>query len=415
MGCNERGPETPADNAFFEVLQVTDGDWLSQLDSGRKKYGKKDFPWKRRRVRVEMKAFTILCTILVYCTFLSRADALNRRQRGGGGASPTFKFNSAEAKAQARLAQSKGLLGQSRDGDVKVVPMTAEIDGFAVQFKVAGSDLDLKTAAIKGAVIHASEQGSVEPPTSTGKGINLLLHGDGGQSFFDFSNVREQQGLLGVVALAPNDKMFWGGGAGNRRTDGVLHSKLLDELITKVLPQVINMDSSKVFFMGISGGSFLLAGFFLPAFAEKYNSGVILGCGGLPPQVKPSSNFGKTLGTMRVHVQTSTNEQDGIQVTIPLAIQAYIKLAQQAGVDNQILGQKFTADLSPKGSHCAFDGKGFVSGVQLLADNYANIILGDGDAIGIGKVATSVLDNRQKFASGLPLTKVVSRARRAQS
>ncbi|PLW12741.1 hypothetical protein PCASD_22991 [Puccinia coronata f. sp. avenae] len=349
-----------------------------------------------------------LFSIFFLFSFLSRTESrgvLSRRQRGG--ASSTFEINSRQALQQARLAQTRGVVGVARDGTLKVIPMTAEIEGFAVQFKVAGTDIDFEQAAQPGATIRAEK-----PATSViagEKGINLVLHGDGGQSFFDFPNRREQKGLLGVVALAPNDKMFWGGGGGNRRADGVLHSKLIDELITKILPQVVIMDPAKVFFMGISGGSFLLAGFFLPTFAEKYNSGAILGCGALPPQVRPSEKFGKALGTMRVHFQTSTQEQEGIQLTIPQAITSYIAAAKKAGVDNETLGKKLTADTTPKGQHCAFDGKGFVSGIQLLADNYDKIIFGDGDAKGIGKVSTSVLENNQRFASGVQLTQARER------
>lgn len=40
----------------------------------------------------------------------------------------------------------------------------------------------------------------------------MLLHGDGGDTFFDFANQELQNGLMGVVILAPNDKRFWGGG-----------------------------------------------------------------------------------------------------------------------------------------------------------------------------------------------------------
>ncbi|KNZ44453.1 hypothetical protein VP01_915g13 [Puccinia sorghi] len=356
--------------------------------------------------------FTSECHVVSWSSFFQSSTecthgSLARRQRGG--ASPTFEVNSRQAKRQAKLAQTRGAVGEAQDGSIKIIPMTAEIEGFAIQFKISGTDEDFQPAAKNGAAIRATDQAAA---TAGGKGINLVLHGDGGQSFFDFPNRREQDSLLGVVALAPNDKMFWGGGGGNRRTDGVLHSKLVDELVTKVLPQVIKMDPTKVFFMGISGGSFLLGGFFLPAFAEKYNSGVILGCGGLPPQVRASENFGKTLGTMRVHFQTSTEEQDGIQVTIPQAITAYVAAAKAAGVDSETLGKKLTADATPSGTHCAFDGKGFVSGVQLLADDYGRIIFGDGDAKGIGKVSTSVLENNQKFASGISLTKARKQGRR---
>ncbi|WAR61323.1 hypothetical protein PtB15_12B8 [Puccinia triticina] len=156
-----------------------------------------------------------LLSMLILFASLSRTEsrgALSRRQRGAGGASPTFEITSQAAKAQAQLAQRRALAAQRAGlgGKVKVVPMTAEIEGFAIQFKVSGSDEDLQPAAKAGALIRASaEQATAD--SSGGKGINLVLHGDGGQSFFDFPNKGEHEGLLGVVALAPNDKMFWGG------------------------------------------------------------------------------------------------------------------------------------------------------------------------------------------------------------
>jgi len=65
-------------------------------------------------------------------------------------------------------------------------------------------------------------------------GINVLLHGDGGQSFFDFPNQVVQQNLMGVVALAPDPNLFWGGGSGANRVDGVPHSAAVNALILEV-------------------------------------------------------------------------------------------------------------------------------------------------------------------------------------
>ena len=65
-------------------------------------------------------------------------------------------------------------------------------------------------------------------------GLNVLLHGDGGQSFFDFPNQAVQQNLMGVVALAPNQDLFWGGGSGLNRTDGAAHSAAVNSLIQDV-------------------------------------------------------------------------------------------------------------------------------------------------------------------------------------
>lgn len=43
----------------------------------------------------------------------------------------------------------------------------------------------------------------------------------------------------------------------------------------------------------------------------------------------------------------------------------------------------------------AFDGKGFVSGIQLMADNFANVMQAGGTGLvgGIGNVLTTVVGN----------------------
>lgn len=41
---------------------------------------------------------------------------------------------------------------------------------------------------------------------------SVLLHGDDGEIFFAFVNQAFKDQLMGVVILAPNDQMFWGGG-----------------------------------------------------------------------------------------------------------------------------------------------------------------------------------------------------------
>jgi hypothetical protein len=68
-------------------------------------------------------------------------------------------------------------------------------------------------------------------------GLNVLLHGDGGQFFFDFPNQAVQNNLMGVVVPAPNKNLFWGGGSGLQRTDGVAHAAAVNSLIQTQLPK----------------------------------------------------------------------------------------------------------------------------------------------------------------------------------
>jgi hypothetical protein len=51
-----------------------------------------------------------------------------------------------------------------------------------------------------------------------------LLHGDGGQSFFDFPNQPAQNNFAGIAILALDPNFFWRGGSGLERTDGVTHA-----------------------------------------------------------------------------------------------------------------------------------------------------------------------------------------------
>ena len=78
-----------------------------------------------------------------------------------------------------------------------------------------------------------------------------------------------------------------------------------------------------------------------------------------------------------------------LQPELPKAIAAYEQLATDAGLSAAQIGALQTADNTPNGGgHCGFDGQGFVSGVQLMSTNYANIMgtNATGQVTGIGNV-----------------------------
>jgi len=238
--------------------------------------------------------------------------------------------------------------------------------------------------------------GAAAQPGQTGPmGINVLLHGDGGQSFFDFPNQAVQRNLMGVAVLAPDPNLFWGGGQGLQRTDGVAHAQAVSDLVTTELPKMMAFNQSQVFFEGVSGGSLLLSGFFVPAQMAKFqNAGVLFNCGGMPPQV----DFVQADAVMRstvFHFQSTQNELMLLQGSIPPAIKAYEALATGAGLSVDQVGAMMTVDNTPVGGHCAFDGQGFVSGVQLMASSYGNIVQpgGSGMVQGIGNVKKGVVGN----------------------
>lgn len=214
---------------------------------------------------------------------------------------------------------------------------------------------------------------AISNSTGTG-GLNVLLHGDGGQSFFDFPNQNVQDNLMGVVVLAPNENLFWGGGSGLQRTDGVAHAAAVNSLIQNQLPLDVAFDPTNVFFTGVSGGSLLLSGFFVPAFGAQYKTGVILNCGGLVPQVNVTDPD-TLVANMKIHFQTTQDELALLQPAIPKAILAYESMAASAGLKAPQIATLQTVDNTPNGGgHCGFDGVGFVSGVQLMATNYANVM-----------------------------------------
>jgi hypothetical protein len=140
----------------------------------------------------------------------------------------------------------------------------------------------------------------------------------------------------------------------------------------------VSFDSSKVFFTGVSGGSLLLSGFFVPAHMTNFKTGVLLNCGGLPPQV----NFvdpAATISATTIHFQSTQQELAELQQSIPVSIKAFEKVAKDAGLSDQQIGGLQTVNNAPNGGHCAFDGKAFVSGVQLMANSFSNVIQAGGN------------------------------------
>jgi hypothetical protein len=229
------------------------------------------------------------------------------------------------------------------------------------------------------------------PDAQSSMGVNVLLHGDGGQSFFDFPNQAVQKNLMGVAVLAPDPNLFWGGGQGLMRTDGVAHAQAVNDLMKNELPKVMAFNQSNVYFMGVSGGSLMMSGFFLPAQMKNFpGTGVLLGCGGMPAQV-PFQDANNVMKNTKIHYQSTVNELTLLQGSIPQAIAANEKLAMAAGMTPDQIAMMQTVDNTPVGGHCAFDGQSFVSGIQLLSNGYSNIMQPGATGQVTGIQATTVL------------------------
>ncbi|KAI1374912.1 hypothetical protein F4677DRAFT_147142 [Hypoxylon crocopeplum] len=321
----------------------------------------------------------------------------NRNNGQGNGGQQQQQQQATTAFEQAQ--QIPQGVSTATDGST-ILDTTAMVNGLPLRFKVsAPADQFTADSGIDGATQDAGAAGDL--------GLNVLLHGDGGQSFFDFPNQAVQGGLAGVAVLAPDANLFWGGGSGLERTDGVAHAQAVADLITDVMPQVLAFNSSKVSFTGVSGGSLLLSGFFLPAHMARFASAgqesqVLLNCGGLEPQVAVGDANAAALAATRVHFQSTQQELALLQPAIPAAIAAYEQIAAGQGLDADAVSALQTVDNSPDGGHCEFDEQDFVSGVQLMADSFSAILQGgDGNLAGTNvNVLNPVVGNEDLAFSG---------------
>ena len=164
-----------------------------------------------------------------------------------------------------------------------------------------------------------------------------------------------------------------------------------------MLPQVVAFNASNIFFTGVSGGALTLSGFFLPAqMANFAGTGVLLMCGALTPQVD-FADGGAFLATTPIHFQSTQRELESLQAEFPNAIRAFERAAADgAGLGDGQISALQTVDNTPDGGHCEFDEQGFSSGIQLIADNFANIMQGgNGQVQGINAqtVLTGVVGN----------------------
>ncbi|KAI8632971.1 hypothetical protein F5Y19DRAFT_335624 [Xylariaceae sp. FL1651] len=361
---------------------------------------------------------------LLLLGLLCTVEAAPRRKGKGQG-----QGAAAQQTAQQQADQIPQGVSLATDGST-ILDMTAQVNGQAVRFKVsAPADQFTAGFGVTGATQAAGAAGPL--------GLNVLLHGDGGQSFFDFPNQAVQNNLAGVAILAPDPNLFWGGGSGLERTDGVAHAQIVNDVVQQVLPQVLAFDNASVSFTGVSGGSLLLSGFFMPAFMQNFaspaaaaaagagaatkrtngsaagagagagtagqqRSQVLLNCGGLTPQVAVSADAAAALANTRIHYQSTQAELALLQPAIPQAIAAYEKVVSDAGLTAQQIAALQTVDNSPNGGHCEFDGRDFVSGVQLMADSYAAVLQG-GDGLLAGtnvNVLNPVPGNEKLVFSG---------------
>ena len=171
-------------------------------------------------------------------------------------------------------------------------------------------------------------------------GLSIYLHGDGGGDYswvFD-SLVRssKQENLIGLVVKAPNFERRWYNG-------GIANAKFLDELIEKELLAKYNIDKTRIYFIGTSGGSQFLTGQFIPNYGSKYNSGALLLCGGPKNWQNNIASTPEFISKFKFYWYSGTG--DFLYDQILEGIEYYKGLGMQ--VDSEMI---------PGGSHCTFPG-----------------------------------------------------------
>ncbi|KAK2002360.1 hypothetical protein LX36DRAFT_707864 [Colletotrichum falcatum] len=263
-----------------------------------------------------------------------------------------------------------------------------KLDGLKIRFRVSGPAGDFTPAS--------NVPGGGETGAGGTLGLNVLIHGDGGRSFFQMPNQGVKDNLAGVAILAPDENLRWGGGNNLTRPNGVAHAQAINDLIIQILPKYLSFNISNVYITSVSAGSLLVSGFFIPAHIGNFaGNGVMLGCGAWVPQVEVTKESQAALTNTPIHYQSTQSEEKILQTLIPDAIKAYAQVARDKGLKDFEIDRLQTADNTPKGGHCEFDGRGFDSGVQMIIDDYSDFMQGGGGTVpGIGNVLKGVASNK---------------------
>lgn len=196
-------------------------------------------------------------------------------------------------------------------------------------------------------------------------GLHIHFHGDGGGGYRDFPNKETRNDLIGVTVKSPNAALTWG------RADGVAHTLYAQELIQNELIKKYNVDLKRIYFSGVSGGAYFLAGSFIPAYGKVYRTGAFLMCGGEAPRV--AFDDPSFLKDFVVYWQVTAGERADINQSVRRSIAAYKTALDAAGGDAALQGSEFTG----AGGHCEFDGKSYTTGIQYMLDLKFKTVLRD--------------------------------------
>jgi hypothetical protein len=200
-------------------------------------------------------------------------------------------------------------------------------------------------------------------------GLHIHLHGDGGGGYQDFPNRATRDGLIGVAVKAPNQGLTWG------RQQGVEHGEYLHDLIQSELLKKYNIRLDRIYFSGVSGGSYFLAGNFIPTYGHEYGSGAFLMCGGEAPRVdfvKP-----EFLRSFRIIWQVTAGERQDITANVRQSIDAYRRALDDVAAGDAAASKMQTNEFEGAGGHCEFDGQSYTTGIRYMLDAKFETVLKD--------------------------------------
>lgn len=228
-----------------------------------------------------------------------------------------------------------------------------------------GGATGLVEVSFSAAGLNSSYKINAPADAASGKlyGLHVHFHGDGGGGYRDFPNREIHQNLIGVTVKSPNQNLQWWVGS------PVVHADYVNQLIQSEILRKYNVDTTRIYFSGVSGGSYFLSGYFLPKYGQLYNSGAFLMCGGMPPQV----NFAQPsfLKAFNIYWQVTGGERDDIMQDVRDSVNAYARALSQAGGSNATQG----SDTEGQGGHCEFYGRDYTGGIQEMMNRKFNVVL----------------------------------------
>lgn len=230
----------------------------------------------------------------------------------------------------------------------------------------SGGVVGLNEVAFSAAGLSSSYKINAPVEAASGKmyGLHVHFHGDGGGGYRDFPNRELRDGLIGVTVKSPNQSLQWWVGSPSA------HADYANQLLQSELLRKYNIDTTRIYFSGVSGGSYFLSGYFLPKYGQLYNSGAFLMCGGMPPQVgfvQPSF-----LKVFNIYWQITGGERDDITQDVRESVDSYAEALGQAGGGPATLQG---SDSEGQGGHCEFYGQDYTGGIQEMMDRKFTVVL----------------------------------------